>query len=132
MKPGRYFLDTHALVLWNLAKHVSPEFIRFFDEQSQMGNVYVSSICFWEIALLVQKGRLALSNISKWKTELLNASSLILIDPSADDMIVSTQLPLHHKDPFDRLLVAQTCQHQGILVTQDAEIQKYSVKTFWI
>ena len=47
-------------------------------------------------------------------------------------MIDSTLLPDHLKDPFDRLLIAQSNHHEAILVTKDEKIQKYMVSTFWI
>ncbi len=54
------------------------------------------------------------------------------MDPSASAMIDSVLLPDIHKDPFDRLLIAQANQNHFLLVTKDQTIQKYEVETFWI
>lgn len=132
MKKEAYLLDTHALIFWNNREHVSEEFIGFFDNQVAEGHLYVSSISFWEIALLVKKGRLLISDVHSWKNEVLNHTNIRLIDPSASEMIDSTNLPDYHNDPFDRLLISQATQNNLLLVTRDKRIMKYKIETFWI
>ena len=132
MKKEAYLFDTHALIFWNNNESVSKEFIRFFDNQANKGNLYISSISFWEIALLVKKGRMSMSNVHGWKNEILNNTTILLIEPSASEMIHSTLLPDHHKDPFDRLLIAQANQNSLRIVTKDRKIDKYEVETFWM
>ena len=132
MKKEAYLFDTHALIFWNNNESVSEEFIRFFDNQANKGNLYISSISFWEIALLVKKDRMAMSNVHGWKNEILSNTNILLIEPSASEMIHSTLLPDHHKDPFDRLLIAQANQNSLRIVTKDRKIEKYEVETFWM
>lgn len=132
MKKEAYLFDTHALIFWNNNESVSEEFIRFFDNQANKGNLYISSISFWEIALLVKKDRMAMSNVHGWKNEILSNTNILLIEPSASEMIHSTLLPDHHKDPFDRLLIAQANQNSLRIVTKDRKIDKYEVETFWM
>ena len=132
MKKKAYLFDTHALVFWANKTDVTTDFITFFDQQEQRGSLYVSSITFWEIAFLVQKGRLSISDVHVWKDALLRNTSLTLIDPSASEMIDSTLLLPHHKDPFDRLLVAQANARNLILVTKDRAIQAYEVSCLWM
>lgn len=132
MKQKDYLLDTHALIFWVEKKEVSPGFIEFFDMQGKKGKVFISSASIWEIALLKKKGRLDVNDLYQWKDDLLAHSSAKIIDPSMSDMIDSTLLPDYHKDPFDRLLIAQALNINAILVTRDKEISKYSVETFWL
>ena len=127
-----YLLDTHALLFWHNQVAVSDDFISFLDTQEQNGALYVSAISFWEIALLVKKGKLALSDIHAWKNDLLNNTNLGVMEPTAAEMIDSTLLPDHHKDPFDRLLIAQASQHDFVIITRDRNIQQYHVKHFWL
>jgi PIN domain nuclease of toxin-antitoxin system len=124
LKKGTYLFDTHALIFWNTKECVSEEFIKFFDTQEQRGKLLISSISFWEIALLVKKGKIEISNMHAWKKEILNYTNIRMID--------STLLPDHHKDPFDRLLIAQAKNRDVILVTKDVLIQQYPVTSFWI
>lgn len=132
MKAAGYLFDTHALIFWSNRTAVSSQFIHFFDEQNLHGALYLSSISFWEIALLVQKGRLALPNVHGWKDELLRHTNVRLLDPSVAEMIDSTLLPPHHKDPFDRILIAQAVQHGLIFVTQDQVLQHYEIPMLWL
>jgi len=132
VKKNAYLFDTHALLFWNNREFVSEGFITFFDDQTQKGHVYVSSISFWEIALLVKKGRVSMSDVHAWKNEILSNTDIRLLEPSASEMIYSTLLPDYHKDPFDRLLIAQANQNNLLLVTKDKDIQQYEVAVFWI
>jgi len=128
----RYLLDTHALIFWSAKEWVSGEFIALLDRQAKQGNVVVSTISFWEAALLSKKGKIRISNIHEWKSGLLENTNIKIITPSASDMIDSTLLPDYHKDPFDRLLIVQAQRHKALLVTKDTAMQHYSVKTYWI
>ena len=110
---------------------VPEELVQFFDKQEQNGTLYLSSISFWEIALLVKRGRVEISDVHAWKNELLNNANVRMIEPSASEMVDSTLLPDHHYDPFDRLLIAQANHGSLVLVTQDQDIKKYKVEHFW-
>ncbi len=103
----KYLLDTHALIFWYTRQHVSHEFTDFFDNQAELGNVLVSAVCFWEAALLVKKGRIAVSNLDEWEAGLSGNTNVSIISPVASEMIASVSLPDYHKDPFDRLLIVQ-------------------------
>ena len=128
----QFLLDTHALIFWVNKENMSQALLQFLDEQNSFGLLMVSSISFWEIALLVQKQKLELNNIFRWKTEIIKNTQLQLISPSSDELIQSTQLPAYHKDPFDRVLITQANWHKAKLVTKDSIISKYDVETFWI
>jgi len=132
LKQKNYLLDTHALVSWVEKKEVSPDFIEFFDMQGKKGKVLISSASIWEIALLKKKGRLDVDDLYQWKDDILAHSLAKMLDPSVADMIDSTLLPDYHKDPFDRLLIAQALNSKAVLVTRDKEISKYSVEIFWL
>ena len=127
-----YLFDTHALLFWHNQMAMSEDFISFLDTQEHNGALYVSAISFWEIALLVKKEKLALSDIHAWKNDLLNHANLGVIEPTAAEMIDSTLLPDLHKDPFDRLLITQARQHDFIFITRDQIILQYDVKHFWM
>ncbi len=131
-KKSLYLFDTHSLVFWSNKEIVSKEFIKFFDKQDQQCNLYVSSISFWEIALLVKKGKLEIEDIHAWKNELLKNTNIRLIHPSEAELIDSTLLPDYHNDPFDRALIAQTNHNNFKLVTKNEIIKKYKVPVFWI
>lgn len=132
MNKHAYLFDTHALVFWHNRETVSTEFITFFDDQAHKGRLLVSIISFWEIALLVKKGKIALSDVHAWKNEIVAYTNIQLVRPSASEMIDSTQLPDHHKDPFDRLLIAQANHNGFTIVTRDSRFRDYEVETLWM
>lgn len=128
----QFLFDTHALIFWRHRIDVTEKFIDFFDMQARKGNLFCSAINFWEIALLNKKGRIELTDIEQWHVDLQAFGSLHTITPSAVEMIRSVALPDIHKDPFDRLLVAQAQHHSMTLVSKDALVAKYDVPTIWI
>ncbi len=132
MKPTTYLFDTHALIFWQTKISVSDAFIQFFDRQASQGALYVSSASFWEVTFLVKKGKLTVPNVHDWMSDLLSNANIRLLDPTVTEMIDSVLLPDHHKDPFDRLLIAQARQRGMTLVTQDRDIQQYDVQHLWI
>ena len=132
MTTNCYLFDTHALIFWSTKEWVSKDFLDFFDSQTKQGNVLTSSISFWEVALLSKKGKVEITNVHDWMSGLLENTDIKIINPSASDMIDSTLLPGHLKDPFDRLLIVQALRHNALFVTKDTVIMSYSVNTFWI
>jgi PIN domain nuclease of toxin-antitoxin system len=132
LKKKKYLLDTHALFFW-VEEEAPQTFIDFFDTQSKKGNVFISPVSIWEIALLKKKGRIEIDDLREWKNEILDQATAKMIHPTVTDMIDSTLLPDHHKDPFDRLLIAQAINNNVLLVTRDKLITKYeAIETFWI
>jgi len=128
----QYLFDTHALIFWRHKIDVTDKFLAFFDQQAEQGNLFCSAINFWEIALLDKKGRISISDIEQWHVDLLACSSLHTIIPSSVEMIRSVSLPDIHKDPFDRLLVAQAQHHAMTLISKDALVMQYDVQTIWL
>ena len=129
----KYLFDTHALIFWINKENVSEGFINFFDEQRDSGALLISSISFWEIALLAKKGKIEFGvDVNAWRQSIFENTNINLINPSAFEMIKSVQLPDHHKDPFDRLLTAQAIEHDALFVTKDEKIKEYDVRTFWM
>jgi len=131
-KDNTYLFDTHTLIFWAAKKIVSKKFIEFFDDQVDQGNVFVSSISFWETALLSKKNKIDIKDVNDWKSELLTNTNIRLIDPTASEMVESTLLEDIHKDPFDRLLIVQAINLKAYLVTKDKIIAEYVVKTYWL
>ena len=128
---GRYLLDTHAVVFWQSGEHMPVVTSRFLDHEAMKGNVMISAISFWEIALLVKKGRLDIKDVKSWKDDILDFSGARLIYPVVEDMMSSVHLPDHHSDPFDRLLISQAIREKSVLVSRDSIFSDYDVTLLW-
>jgi PIN domain nuclease of toxin-antitoxin system len=120
-------LDTHALI-WSLegsAKLSKPARRAIEDAKNE---VFVSAISAWEIAIKSAMGRLEVPG------DLMQAIVSAGFTPrpigfaEADRL---RKLPDHHRDPFDRMLVAHAMEEQCAVVTQDPFIARYAIETVW-
>jgi len=129
-------LDTHVLVWWlNGSNMLSDKAKRLISKsQKEEKNIVVSSISIWEIAMLVDRGRLILSmDVTSWVREAGRIDAIAFVPVDNEIAINSTQLPGEfHKDPADRMIVS-LARHLSIpLVTADEKILDYRhVKTVW-
>ncbi len=128
-----FLLDTHTLVFWSLKRDISKEFIAFLNSKAEHGLLFLSSVSFWEAALLFKKGKIKIEQgLWIWKQEVMSESLSRLIEPSAEEMMESVFLPGHLRDPFDRLLIVQARTHRMKLVSKDQSLQRYEVELFWM
>ena len=121
----RLLLDTHAFVwsLSNVAELAETARAAIADPRN---DVFVSAITGWEISVKRAKGRIrAPDNLSALVAE-RGFTHLPLTFHHAEQ---AGSLPMHHRDPFDRFLVAQAQAEGLILVTRDARIPQYGVQT---
>ena len=123
-------LDTHALVWWISGEaQMSSQARATIDNElaGEDGLVLVSAISAWEIALLVQKGRLALSmSVDDWVATASEIDGLRFVPVDAHLAIESTRLPGEfHQDPADRIIVALAMHEGAQLVTADSKILSY-------
>ena len=129
-------LDTHALVWWvngdsELSRAAALAVER---ERKRQGEIVISSISTWEIAMLIQKERLVLSmDVETWLRTVAEVSGVRFVPVDNDVAVESTRLPgRFHKDPADRLIVALARTLSAPLVTSDRRIRRYRhVRTIW-
>lgn len=120
----RLLLDTHIL-LWWLSDHTSLPMAARVAIQAPSSDVFVSAASAWEIAIKRALGKLDFP-IAQF-AEILTAEGFEPLGIAVDHAVIAGGLPLHHNDPFDRMLVAQA-QHEGLtLVTIDPMIRRYAV-----
>jgi PIN domain nuclease of toxin-antitoxin system len=115
-------LDTHVVLWWLVdAPGLSADVKETLDHEP---DVYLSAATVWEIAIKHALGKLAGPDDLPEQVRDSGFRALPVADRHA---IVAGRLPPHHRDPFDRMLVAQA-QVEGLtLVTRDPDIQKYDV-----
>jgi len=92
----------------------------------------VSIVSIWELLIKHQAGKLRLrSGLGEVLDEILYRSTWAILPVVSEHLPVLAALPTLHKDPFDRLLVAQA-RHEGMtIITADEQIAKYEVRTIW-
>nr|WP_240308006.1 type II toxin-antitoxin system VapC family toxin [Thiohalospira halophila] len=130
-------LDTHALLWWvNGTPRLSQPALEAIEQELQAddGEILIPAISAWEIALLVEKGRLALSmNTDDWLETVDEIEGIRFAPLDAATAVEATRLPGEfHKDPADRMIVALARRFNAVLVTADEKITAYRyVRTVW-
>ena len=121
----RLLLDTHTL-LWAIQDdpRLDAEARRVIADRSN--EVYVSSASVWEISIKRAQGRLEAPDNLAAATAQTEFVELPISNLHAE---LAGSLPLHHRDPFDRMLVAQAKVEDLVLVTRDPHIMSYDVQT---
>ena len=124
--------DTQAFLWWCLvAPKVTPAALAALDEADQ---VFLSPVTLWEIGLKVSGKGFDFQLPDNWETVLLTHAeryqvSWLPISPRHCRLI--QDLPFHHKDPFDRMLIAQALQEKCAVIGSDGTFERYGVKRIW-
>lgn len=126
----RLLLDTHAF-LFAIAE---PELLTAKTRRllaSPEVERWVSVVSLWEIGIKVQIGKLAMPLDGSFYVRQLQALKAQTLAVNLLHSLALMKLPLHHRDPFDRLLIAQAKEEGLMLVTRDAGFKAYGVATAW-
>ena len=130
-------LDTHALVWWvNSDSHLSAKARKAIEQEmtQEEGQILISSITAWEIALLVEKRRLTLTmNVTDWLSVVADIDGVRFVPLDIDIAVQSVRLPgKFHPDPADRFITALARHYSVAVVTSDTKIREYKyVKSIW-
>ncbi len=126
-----YLLDTHTFLWWidndtRLSKTAREVIVNPDNE------IVISVISTWEIIIKYSLGKIELSESPKdYIEEMLAVNEFTVLPIKLAHTFKIAELPNHHKDPFDRLLIAQSQIEQIPIVTLDKQIIKYPVQTIW-
>ena len=123
-----YLLDTHAIIWYLIGSQGLSLTARRLMETKRCFFSYVS---LWEIAIKQAKGTLDFKiDIPRLK-EILENEEFMYLFPTEYDAEEIKNLPDIHKDPFDRLLIAQAKENELTLITRDKNIPLYEIRTIW-
>ncbi len=112
-------LDTHVLLWWSGERDLSGEALSEIANPDNV--VYVSSASIWEISIKRARGKLRVDDAI---FDVRNDDFEPLPITHADARMAGA-LPDHHRDPFDRMLIAQALTHDLVLVTRDPRMESY-------
>lgn len=123
----RYLLDTHTL-LWALdTPEELPETVRLIIENPS-SSLLISIATPWELAIKTQSGKLDANDLLDRFEQLAGYN---LIETEVSHVIRAGRLPLVHRDPFDRLMVAQAMLMGLTLLSCDTIFDRYGTKRIW-
>jgi PIN domain nuclease of toxin-antitoxin system len=123
----RVLVDTHA-ALWLLGEdeRLSPRADRLLTDASN--EVLLSAAVVWEVAIKRSLGKL---DAPDGFARLLLDVGAVPLAVSIDHARAVRSLPWHHRDPFDRMLVAQASLEDAVLVSSDERLRAYEVRVAW-
>jgi PIN domain nuclease of toxin-antitoxin system len=121
-----YLLDTH-IALFSLRE--SSALTKTAKATVAQGPNFLSVVSYWEVMVKCMKGSLVLGDPRAWWTEALERLAAMPIVLRAEHISAVADLPLIHKDPFDRMLIAQASVEGLTLVSMDATVAQYASKT---
>jgi PIN domain nuclease of toxin-antitoxin system len=116
-------LDTHVLIWWDEGRKLAAEARRAITNAEA---VYVSAASAWEVAIKIGLGRL---RPKRTVEQAADESGFLELPVTIRHAQRVAFLPDHHRDPFDRLLVAQAELEELTLVSRDPVFERYRVKT---
>jgi PIN domain nuclease of toxin-antitoxin system len=125
-----YLLDTHTFLWFLESPALLPARTRELIENPASA-LAVSLVTPWEIALKVASGKLDAAGVLDDFDSIMERGRFNLLLPTVVQVILSSRLPRHHRDPFDRLLAAQTMELGCALLSKDATFDAYGVKRVW-
>ena len=124
-------LDTHTL-LWYLedSKQLSSKAAEIIEDRSNTLCLSIASL--WEISIKLGLGKLSLQNSFSELEEVLKQLKIEVLPITFSDTECYLNLPLHHRDPFDRILVAQAINHSLVLISRDVAFDAYDLQRVWL
>jgi len=120
----RLLLDTHTLLWWD-AGELDKAVVKRIQSAAE---VYVSAATLWEVAIKSALGKLV---IGRSLRALLDDNGFVSLPIDVPHIEALASLPTHHRDPFDRMLVAQARAEHLTLVTKDPLLALYDVAVVW-
>jgi PIN domain nuclease of toxin-antitoxin system len=124
----RVLTDTHSLV-WALS---DPDSLSSEARRVLAGSDVIASVAnLWELCLKAQKKEALLTDPLAWWNNYIVKSGIPALPIRASHVMALGTLPNIHKDPFDRILVAQSIVEKLPVVTKDAHLAQYGIQIIW-
>jgi PIN domain nuclease of toxin-antitoxin system len=127
----RVLLDTHTFLWWCTGdSRLSPAAQAIIESEHDL--VFLSVISVWEIVIKAARDRLVLPEEPRaYVASRMDKGTLVALPVALRHALYVAELPLVHRDPFDRMLVAQSRVEQLPIVTFDTAIRAYDVEVIW-
>lgn len=126
---AKYLIDTHTL-LWYMEGNPTMPTARQIIENPK-NSISISIISLWEIAIKVNIAKLSLQIPFEDLKKYLSRINIVIIPIRFEHTEIYLTLAPHHKDPFDRMLIAQAITESFIIIGSDEIFDKYPVVRIW-
>ena len=126
----KLLLDTHTFIWWDSdPSKLTPQALALLQDPANV--VLLSVVSAWEIQIKRQLGKLQLALPLAELIENQQKNGMSILPVNLEHVLAVEKLPLHHKDPFDRLLISQAQSENATLVSRDTEFSLYGIDVRW-
>ncbi|MBD2300385.1 type II toxin-antitoxin system VapC family toxin [Nostoc sp. FACHB-190] len=127
----KLLLDTQAF-LWFVLNDRSLSQVACNLIVDPLNDILLSPVSYWEIAIKVSIGKYQIpESFATWIERQIYVNELEILPIKVSHTAAIVNLPFHHKDPFDRLLVAQAITEKIPIISADAVLDNYAVTSYW-
>jgi PIN domain nuclease of toxin-antitoxin system len=127
----KLLLDTHTFIWWdNEPDKLSTKVLDLCQDPNN--RLILSVVSIWEMQIKSQLGKLTLNqSLADLIERQQGRNQIEILSIELPHILALNELPTHHKDPFDRLLIAQANIENAVLLSKDAVFSAYSVNVLW-
>jgi len=119
-------LDTHVWVRW-VDSYVNPLPASLVEQIESADALAISAVSCWEVAWLHRRGRMTLKlPLEVWIDNALQGSDVVCLPVDRHVALRSAEMPEHHRDPADRLIIATAVEHQAYIESLDQIFPRYA------
>ncbi|MFQ6042809.1 MAG: type II toxin-antitoxin system VapC family toxin [Candidatus Poribacteria bacterium] len=123
-------LDTHAFIWFvNGDKNLTTKAREVIENPSNFS--YISIASLWEMAIKISLGKLEIKYPFEQVLTQIYENGFEILPITFEDTLVISELPFHHRDPFDRLIVAQAMTEGMTIISKDKSFDDYKVTRLW-
>jgi PIN domain nuclease of toxin-antitoxin system len=127
----KILLDTHAY-LWYIAGDTQLSAAARNAIESETNDIFISSVSLWEITIKNSIGKLPLATpVTNIVDRYVKENGFNSLNICASDLLCLHELPWHHRDPFDRMLIAQAQSNKLTLISKDSKMGQYEITVIW-
>ncbi len=123
-------LDTHTLIWFIDGSDLLSQKARNEIEDENAIN-FVSIASLWEIAIKASLGKIELKTSFNQINNKLVENGFEILPITFEDTLIISNLPFHHRDPFDRIIIAQAMTNKMTIFSKDGQFSLYGVKVIW-
>ncbi len=123
-------LDTHAFI-WFLNGDIGLSDHAKKCIEQQDANNFISIASLWEIAIKISLGKLELKTSFAKIAEQIELNDFQVLPITFEDTLLISQLPFHQRDPFDRIIIAQSITNHLSIITRDKFFESYTANVIW-
>lgn len=124
-----FLLDTHTFIWLTEDNPSLPDNLRSTIDNADL--VYLSIASLWEIAIKLSLDKWSLQQDYETIGAAIETSDILMLPISFEDTARVRHLPLHHRDPFDRILISQAMNHDLPIISADKKFDLYEIQRVW-